>query len=99
MPCAAFCAMWKLFWQNAQCRRIDYNFDMLKGELRGVLCTVEAISGKSQNAEQARRMLDNLCPNCKGAPICTSTAYQGAKTLYIHPIWMWDAVYGGLGLQ
>ncbi len=28
---------------------------------------------------------------CKGAPICLSTAYQGAKTLCIHMIWMWDA--------
>jgi hypothetical protein len=32
----------------------------------------------------------------KGAPIYPSTAYQGAKTLCIHKIWMWDAVYGGL---
>jgi len=32
----------------------------------------------------------------KGAPICPSTASQGAKTLCIHPIWMWDAVNGGL---
>ena len=30
------------------------------------------------------------------APICPSTASQGAKTLCIHPIWMWDAVNGGL---
>jgi hypothetical protein len=29
---------------------------------------------------------------CKGAPICPSTAYQGAKTLCIHIIWMWDVV-------
>jgi hypothetical protein len=29
---------------------------------------------------------------CKGAPICPSTAHQGAKTLFIHKIWMWDAV-------
>ncbi len=29
---------------------------------------------------------------CKGAPICPSTAYQGAKILCIHIIWMWDAV-------
>jgi hypothetical protein len=28
----------------------------------------------------------------KGAPICPSTVSQGAKTLCIHPIWMWDAV-------
>jgi hypothetical protein len=31
----------------------------------------------------------------KGALICPSTASQGAKTLCIHPIWMWDAVNGG----
>ena len=30
---------------------------------------------------------------CKGAPICPSTAYQGAKTLCIYMIWMWDVVY------
>ncbi len=36
---------------------------------------------------------------CKGAPICPSTAYEGAQTLYIHPIWMWDAVSGGLQPQ
>ena len=35
----------------------------------------------------------------KGAPICPSTASQGAKTLCIHPIWMWDAVNGGLKPQ
>jgi hypothetical protein len=33
---------------------------------------------------------------CKGAPICPSTASQGAQTLFIHPLWMWDAVNGGL---
>ena len=32
----------------------------------------------------------------KDAPICPSTASQGAKILCIHPIWMWDAVNGGL---
>ena len=31
----------------------------------------------------------------KGAPTCPSTASQGAKTLCIHPIWMWDAGNGG----
>jgi hypothetical protein len=31
----------------------------------------------------------------KGAPMCPSTASQGAKTLCIHPIWMWDAANGG----
>jgi len=40
-----------------------------------------------------------LTPTCtvwhKGAPICPSTASPGAKTLCIHPIWMWDAVNGG----
>jgi hypothetical protein len=35
----------------------------------------------------------------KDAPICPSTASQGAKTLWIHPIWMWDAVNGGLKPQ
>jgi hypothetical protein len=29
------------------------------------------------------------------APICSYTASQGAKTLFIHLIWMWDAVNGG----
>ena len=33
---------------------------------------------------------------CKGAPTCPSTAYQGAKTHCIYMIWMWDAVYRGL---
>ena len=28
-----------------------------------------------------------------------STASQGAKILCIHPIWMWDAVNGGLQPQ
>ena len=31
----------------------------------------------------------------KGVPICPSTASQGAKTLCIQPIWMWDTVNGG----
>ena len=35
----------------------------------------------------------------KGAPICPSTAYQGAKTLCIQMIWMWDTVNGGLQPQ
>ena len=37
----------------------------------------------------------------KGVPmICPSTAsQQGAKTLWIYPIWMWDAVNGGLKPQ
>ena len=29
---------------------------------------------------------------CKRAPMFPSTAYQGAKSLCIHMIWMWDAV-------
>jgi hypothetical protein len=32
----------------------------------------------------------------KGAPICLSTAYEGAKKLFIHPIWKWEAISGGL---
>jgi hypothetical protein len=36
---------------------------------------------------------------CKGAPICSSTAYQGAKTLFIHIQWMWGALHGGLEPQ
>jgi hypothetical protein len=36
---------------------------------------------------------------CKGLPIYLSTEYDGAQTLYIHPIWMWDAVSGGLQPQ
>ena len=35
----------------------------------------------------------------KDAPICPSTSSQAAKTLCIHPIWMWDAVNGGLQPQ
>jgi len=35
----------------------------------------------------------------KGASICPSTAYEGAQSLSIHPIWMWDAVSGGLQPQ
>jgi len=31
----------------------------------------------------------------KGTLICPSTASQGAKTLCLHPIWIWDAVNGG----
>jgi hypothetical protein len=31
----------------------------------------------------------------KGVPICPSTASQGANTLCIQPIWMWDTVNGG----
>ena len=34
-----------------------------------------------------------------GVPICPSTALQGAKTLCIHPTWMWDAVNEGLQPQ
>ncbi len=33
---------------------------------------------------------------CKGAPICPSTAHQGAKTLCIHMVWMWDAIWSCL---
>jgi hypothetical protein len=33
------------------------------------------------------------------APICPFTASQGVKTLFIHPIWMWDAVNEGLKPQ
>ncbi len=36
---------------------------------------------------------------CKGGPICPSTAYQGAKTLCIHIIWMWNALHGGFEPQ
>ncbi len=32
----------------------------------------------------------------KGGPICPSTAYQGAKILWIHMTWMWDALQVGL---
>ncbi len=37
----------------------------------------------------------NFSPTCtrKGVTICPFKAYQGAKTLCIHPIWMWDAVW------
>ena len=36
---------------------------------------------------------------CKVAPTCPSTAYQGAKTHSIYMKWMWDAVYGALKPQ
>ncbi len=35
----------------------------------------------------------------RGAPICPSTAYEGAKTLFTHPIWMWEVVSGGFQPQ
>jgi hypothetical protein len=35
----------------------------------------------------------------KGAPICPSTASQGAKTLCIYMLWLKDAVSGGLEPQ
>jgi hypothetical protein len=35
----------------------------------------------------------------RGRAICPPTANQGAKTLYIYPIWMWDAVHRGLEPQ
>jgi hypothetical protein len=35
----------------------------------------------------------------KGVPICPSTAYQGAKSLCIQMICMWDTVNGGLQPQ
>ncbi len=31
--------------------------------------------------------------------ICPSTAYEGAQSLYTHPMWMWDAVNGDLQPQ
>ena len=36
---------------------------------------------------------------CKGAPTCPSTVYQGAKTHCIHMMWKWVAVYGALKPQ
>ncbi len=36
---------------------------------------------------------------CKGAPTCPSTPYQGAKTHCIYMIWMWSAVSGPLKPQ
>ena len=35
----------------------------------------------------------------KGAPMCPSTAYQGAKTLCIYMLWMWDVVCKALEPQ
>ncbi len=46
--------------------------------------------------------LDTTCTSvylCKGAPECPSTACEGAQSLYIHPIWMWEAVIRGLQPQ
>jgi hypothetical protein len=37
--------------------------------------------------------------NCKGALMCLSTLYQGANTLCINMVWMWDAIYGALEPQ
>jgi hypothetical protein len=31
---------------------------------------------------------------CNGTLMCPSTAYQGARTHCLHPIWMWDAAWG-----
>ena len=50
------------------------------------------IGGRSHNNQ-----IEATCS--KGAPICPFTAYEGAQTLSIHPIWMWDAVSGGLQPQ
>ena len=36
---------------------------------------------------------------CKGNPICPSTAYQSAKTLCMYILWMWDAVCKALEPQ
>ncbi len=36
---------------------------------------------------------------CKGAPTCPSTAYQGAKAHCIYIIWMWGAFYRALQPQ
>jgi hypothetical protein len=33
---------------------------------------------------------------CKGAPMCPSMAYQGAETLSIYLIGMWNALHGDL---
>jgi hypothetical protein len=39
----------------------------------------------------------NPPPPSTGAPICPSMAYQGAETLSIYMIWMWNANHGGSG--
>jgi hypothetical protein len=36
---------------------------------------------------------------CKGALICLHTSLKGEKTLYICPLWMWEAIKGGLQPQ
>ncbi len=36
---------------------------------------------------------------CKGALICLCTSLKGAKTFYICPLWMWEAIKGGLQPQ
>ena len=47
-----------------------------------------------------RRHNNQIEATCyKGAPMCSSTAYEGAQTLSIHPILMWDAVSSGLQPQ
>jgi hypothetical protein len=33
------------------------------------------------------------------ATMCPSKVYEGAQIIYIHPIWMWDAVSGVLQPQ
>ncbi len=47
------------------------------------------LSPKPQLSKNAPPLAQVL--QCKGAPKCPSTAYQGAKTLCIHMVWMCDA--------
>ncbi len=36
---------------------------------------------------------------CKTALMCLHTSLKGAKTLYTYPIWLWEAIEGGLHPQ
>ncbi len=33
---------------------------------------------------------------CKDAPICLYTSLKGDRSLYICPIWMWEAICSGI---
>jgi hypothetical protein len=51
--------------------------------------TGSAIPHFSLNSPPPAHVIQHKC-----VPICPSTASQVAKTLCIHPIWLWDAVNG-----
>ena len=52
-----------------------------------------------QFSEKSTPTRTGVTKQCKGAPICPSTASQGTQTHFLHPIWMWDVVNGGFQPQ